>query len=492
MGTAWTYQGRLIDANNPADGLYDLQFKLYDDPNAGAQKGNTVKIDDHDVIDGHFAVELDFGSDVFDGGAIWLEVGVRPGTLNDPNVYTLLIPRQKITPVPYALYTSNAERAEEAEDAEHAMDADHATEASWTYEAGFADDAGYAFGAEMAERADYATTADALDGQDGPYYNNWNNLTNVPAGFADGVDNTGPTLGIYDSLGLSSSGGRSPGDAGERGIYNLSSVSVGRGDPANQGVRVTQDGSDGTGYVEAYGPNGKLNSLFTHTTGDKNSGAVAVCDSSGSIRAHMSVSPSGSGFIGTMGPNGNWNTWLTWLTGYDNHGYVAVCDASGNEQAAMYVNEDGQGVVYADIKGFRVTNLSQPDTEIWYTCPEGPEPAVYTRGTSHLSNGRAVIMLPDHFVQVASLKGMTVHLTPLSEQSQGLAVVKKTLEEIEVREIRGAKGNYDFDYMVMTVRKGYEDYRVIRPKSQVQHASFEAQNGSFSASIAAGGEEKTQ
>ena len=30
MGTAFTYQGRLIDANNAADGLYDFQFKLYD------------------------------------------------------------------------------------------------------------------------------------------------------------------------------------------------------------------------------------------------------------------------------------------------------------------------------------------------------------------------------------------------------------------------------------------------------------------------------
>ena len=33
MGTAWTYQGRLIDANNVADGLYNFQFKLFDDAN---------------------------------------------------------------------------------------------------------------------------------------------------------------------------------------------------------------------------------------------------------------------------------------------------------------------------------------------------------------------------------------------------------------------------------------------------------------------------
>jgi len=31
MPTAFTYQGRLIDANYPADGLYDLQFSLFDD-----------------------------------------------------------------------------------------------------------------------------------------------------------------------------------------------------------------------------------------------------------------------------------------------------------------------------------------------------------------------------------------------------------------------------------------------------------------------------
>ena len=52
IGTAFTYQGRLIDKNQPADGLYDLQFKLYDDPNTGIQQGSTIDITDLDVIDG--------------------------------------------------------------------------------------------------------------------------------------------------------------------------------------------------------------------------------------------------------------------------------------------------------------------------------------------------------------------------------------------------------------------------------------------------------
>jgi hypothetical protein len=42
---------------------------------------------------------------VFDGNAVWLEIGVRPGELNDSNAYTTLSPRQEVTPTPYALQT---------------------------------------------------------------------------------------------------------------------------------------------------------------------------------------------------------------------------------------------------------------------------------------------------------------------------------------------------------------------------------------------------
>ncbi len=102
MGTAFTYQGRLIDANEPGDGFYDFQFRLYDDPNTGSQQGSTIDINDLDVIDGYFAVELDFGGDVFDDNSVWLQISIRPGDSND--VYTILSPRQQVTPTPYAIY----------------------------------------------------------------------------------------------------------------------------------------------------------------------------------------------------------------------------------------------------------------------------------------------------------------------------------------------------------------------------------------------------
>lgn len=105
MGTVFTYQGRLMDANQPADGLYDFEFRLFDDPCTGIQQGSTIDVNEADVIDGYFTVELDFGSGVFTGDARWLEIGVRLG--DSGGGFTTLNPRQEVTPTPYAIYALN-------------------------------------------------------------------------------------------------------------------------------------------------------------------------------------------------------------------------------------------------------------------------------------------------------------------------------------------------------------------------------------------------
>ncbi len=122
MGTAFTYQGHLYDANHVANGTYDFQFKLYEyvglPVNDYFQVGNDVNKPDVDVIDGYFTVELDgfmpFPYTVFNGDARWLEIGVRPGDQNDPCQYTILDPRQEITPTPYAFYTLDSGYASNA------------------------------------------------------------------------------------------------------------------------------------------------------------------------------------------------------------------------------------------------------------------------------------------------------------------------------------------------------------------------------------------
>lgn len=106
LGTAITYQGRLTDGGNPANGSYDFRFILYDAETSGSQVGSTVNKDDVAVTDGLFTVELDFGSDVFTGDARYLEIDVRPGA--SVGVYTTLTPRQALTATPYAVYALGA------------------------------------------------------------------------------------------------------------------------------------------------------------------------------------------------------------------------------------------------------------------------------------------------------------------------------------------------------------------------------------------------
>ncbi|MHC4066263.1 MAG: hypothetical protein ACYSUI_17440, partial [Planctomycetota bacterium] len=78
VGTGFTYQGRLMDGGIPADGDYDFEFALYDDPGGTSPAAGPISFDDWPVSNGLFTIELDFGSDVFTGDARWLEMGVRP------------------------------------------------------------------------------------------------------------------------------------------------------------------------------------------------------------------------------------------------------------------------------------------------------------------------------------------------------------------------------------------------------------------------------
>jgi hypothetical protein len=60
----------------------------------------------------------------------------------------------------------------------------------------------------------------------------------------------------------------------------------------------------------------------------------------------------------------------------------------------------------------------------------------------------------------------------------GLAVVEKTEKGFKVKELMKGKGNYQFDWEVKGVRKGYEDYKVVRDKEERKTASSpRMQNG---------------
>ncbi len=107
QGTAFTYQGRLNDGGRPATGIYDLRFVIYDSTN---QPGNAIAgpltNSATAVINGLFAVKLDFGTGVFTGNPCFLDISVR--TNGSTNAFTILSPRQPLTPTPYAIFANTA------------------------------------------------------------------------------------------------------------------------------------------------------------------------------------------------------------------------------------------------------------------------------------------------------------------------------------------------------------------------------------------------
>lgn len=106
LNTAFTYQGRLTDGSNPAEGDYDFQFILFNAAVGGSAVGNTNTLADVPVTNGLFVVSLDFGVNAFVGDARWLEISVRPGA--SASAFTTLAPRQPLTPAPYALFAPTA------------------------------------------------------------------------------------------------------------------------------------------------------------------------------------------------------------------------------------------------------------------------------------------------------------------------------------------------------------------------------------------------
>lgn len=107
--TAFTYQGKLTDAGNPANGNYDLQFALFDNVSGGTQFGSTLTRTGTSVSAGIFTVQLDFGVSAFPGANRFLEIRVGPA---GGSAFTTLSPRQQISSTPYAIRTVSAAAAD--------------------------------------------------------------------------------------------------------------------------------------------------------------------------------------------------------------------------------------------------------------------------------------------------------------------------------------------------------------------------------------------
>lgn len=455
LSSEFTFQGQLQASGLPVISTADFQFALFDAPSGGVQVGLTVSKSNVAMSNGAFTVSLDFGTAAFQGDSRWLEVSVRSPA--GAGGFTTLAPRQLLTAAPNATFSLQTR--------------------------GISVDAAGQAGIGTATPGKRLSVAGDMELSTAP--GEFRHIR-IGGGDSDGFLFNGSTsnpldlIPVQDGLHLGNNyylnaGGNHQIVDNLRSTSRLSlrdgSISFATGTPAQppiDRVVITTDGNVGIGTsptgarLEVEGDVRMNDDLLV--SGECKLGLV---DATLRIMGGRQSSSGPEHLIWKMGdyltitppepPN-------TFPGNVYNPELKMISPVTGDELAGFYRDFDtGNGVMFADDKNFRAPNPADPTTDIWYCCPEGPEAAMYVRGTAQLVNGRATIELPDHFRNLAFEPGMTVQLTARSLESKGLATSKVRLDGIEVGELASGTGNYEFDWRVEAVRKGWENYKVIRP-----------------------------
>ena len=146
-------------------------------------------------------------------------------------------------------------------------------------------------------------------------------------------------------------------------------------------------------------------------------------------------------------------------------------------EGPMLALSDGAGrLLWLDMTGMHAigvekeSNFVEPFTDgrglaAHYCVVEAPEVGVQPRGTAQLLAGHARVTLAEHFALAASEEQLTVHLTPRSATSKGVAATALTPRDLVIEELGGGHGSYAVDWLVQGVRKGREHFVVERPWS---------------------------
>ena len=199
-------------------------------------------------------------------------------------------------------------------------------------------------------------------------------------------------------------------------------------------------------------------------------GTVETYNPSGVLMARMGATSTGNGFVLTQNAAGNTIVSITSLQS-DAGGFISVKNSIGTQTAGI---DGSTGQVFGNTKSFIVDDPNNSNRQIKYTSLEGPEAAIYVRGTANLVSGRAYIQFPDHFSAMAAPSTITVSLTPRSASSMGLAAVNVSSQGIQVAELASGRNSYAFDYVAHAVRKGYGDYQVYLTKEQASELTGQA------------------
>lgn len=415
--TEFTYQGELIQAGLPAQGLFDFQFRLFDASVDGNELGIVQCVDDLEVIDGRFLVGLDFGSE-FESFGRFIEISVRVGTGIDCSSgtgFVVLEPRQKITGVPQAGFAqvSGVSLLSDSANTLGGQPASFYTSATNMASGTLSDTR---LSANVPLRSS-ASTQSFLGSISAPSFSgSGNNLFGLNASnIASGILNDARLSSNIPRLNSSFLG-----FSGVIQIDNSQGLSITNSDLGSTFLRLGTSGLNAT--VRSTGTNTKL--LFGTTSRPQ----AVVLDSVGRLILEDSVS------IGTFEAA---TTEELRIRGNDTI-VRAVLESGGTDQIAELVfyenlsntngvilREDGRGSTNslfvidvtsgsetvmatfdrddnsfsAPVKAFRIDHPLDPmNKELWHSCVESPEMLnIYSGIVTTDENGYATVVLPSYF-----------------------------------------------------------------------------------------------
>ena len=336
--------------------------------------------------------------------------------------------------------------------------------------------------------------ADYLDGHNGAYYVDWDNLTGVPRGFSDGTDD-GDDLGNHTAnVNIRLNGHYLSGDGNNEGVYvtNNGDVGIGTDVPIAKlhvmgSIKTTQnlivsldtflngDTTVSNGYIITGTPSS------SYTTGDIAATSDLIADDH--VRATsgyvITGSPSSSFGAGDIAATDdllcdddiyvNDNIFCVTgsiFTGTPTSGHTTgdivstddlVCDddvwAGDNIHAGGNIDCSGSKNAIMQTANYGKRKLY---------CEEAAELFFFDRGEGQMVNGEATISLDPIFLETVTIDEnhpMRVQIT-LTSDCNGVYVVGKTANSFTVKELMGGTSNATFDWEVAAKRKDYEDIRL--------------------------------
>jgi hypothetical protein len=487
----FSYQGRLLDGGNPANGLYDMKFSFWDASTNGTQLGSTFVYDSPgvDVVDGVFSVNVPPGAqeEVFNGADRWLQVETRPHGVGN---YTPL-PRQPFTAVPYAwglrpqavisgtVVGGDFGQAILSVDAEHYFGSGPATAIyarSNSSSAVYGESDG--IGVYGSSTGDHAVHGASTTGTAGYF----------ESGEGFGVEGHSRGTDHYDH------GGNFSADMGY-GVYASSDQNFGvRGESGSWGgtqpvgqwgvVGMGEDGGVHGGSSNSYGVRGSSSNMvgvYGSSSNDRgvygySSNDIGVYGQTNTnsdpavagMQTGYYTSDLGGGYFDPGGLFGGKNGVVGITKANSGYGVFGWDKSASGGWAGYFISDNGSGV-YASVPSGHVglnTNGTKPavvptddgarllyaeeSTEVWFT----------DYGFGQLVDGVAVIVIDEVYAQTVSLEE-PYHIFVQVYGDAEVYVTGRTPTQFEVH-LREGDANVEFSYRIAAKRLGYEDQRLER------------------------------